>query len=155
MSNGEMPDIEKVTSDSDDAISAKEITAILTRRFAWDVMPCPEVNGLLTALGMVHGSEEGELMDHTASHQRMALAYPLELLLQAYSSVLGTVVSTAYTEAAGVTSSMGDDASIVFAEQNAEVVLAGARAIIASLLDNGILDYGPSSGLLAGGESVV
>jgi len=53
---------------------------------------------------------------------------------------MGVVTATAMTESAGV--DLGED-SVKFAEQNAEVVLCAARAIIAQFVESGLLAYGP------------
>jgi len=139
MSNGEMPDIEKDAGPALD-ISDIDMTPTMLRRFAWDILPCDEVPDVLTALGLTHGTDEGMEMDHQDSHDRMGAVYPLEPYLQRFSEVMGVVTATAMTESAGV--DLGED-SVKFAEQNAEVVLCAARAIIAQFVESGLLAYGP------------
>jgi hypothetical protein len=146
MANGEMPDIEMNVDLSD--LPEIDMTAMLLRRFAWDTMPCPEVADLLTALGLTHGTDEGMHLDHAESHHRMAQAFPLEPYLQRFAEILGVVVSTAMTRKAGV--ELGED-SVKFAEQNAEVVLHSARAIIAQFIETGVLTYGPRVSFVATG----
>lgn len=143
--NGEMPEIEMVTGDADASLDPSMLKALLLRRFAHDVTVCDETRQLLTALGLTHGSDEGYEIDHLSSHQRMGLVAPLESLLSNYSEIMGVVVSTALTEGHGVTQEMGDDNSIIFAQQNAKVVLSSSRAIISQLIFMGVLTYGPAS----------
>lgn len=149
--NGEMPEIEMTTSDTDsDGMDGQAAKALMLRRFAHDVTKCNETNALLTALGLTHGSEEGQHLDHMDSHERLDLVGPLEQLLRPYAQVMGVVVSTAMTEAHGITEEMGP-ATALFAAQNAEVVLASSRAIIGHLMSLGIIVYGPTSDYLQSG----
>lgn len=149
--NGDMPDIEMVTSDAETGVDETALKALLLRRFAHDITACDETNQLLAALGLTLGSPEGQEIDHQASHARMHQVHPMEATLKLYAEIMGVVVSTAMTEGAGCTQTMGD-ASIAFAEQNAEVVLASSRAIIAQLMFMGVLQYGPASVLLQQNE---
>lgn len=136
MPSGEMPEIDL----SDVDVSDVDVTPLLLRRMAWDTMPCLEVPDLLTALGLTHGSDESMDTDHAESHHRLAMVFPLEGCLQRFSEVLGVVLATAMTERADI--DLGED-SVQFADQNAEVVLHSARAIIASLVAADVLAYGP------------
>lgn len=137
MHEGDMPEIEMNVSPED--LGEVDLTPVMLRRFAWDIMPCPEVPDLLTALGLTHGTPEGMDMDHRDSHQRLAPVFPLEPYLQRFAEVLGVVTSTAMTQKAGV--DLGED-SVKFAEQEANTILAGARAIIAQFIESGVLTYG-------------
>lgn len=124
---------------------------MLLRRFAWDTMACDEVDALLGKLGLVVGSDEGREIDHRQSHQRMAQVLPLESMLGAYAEVMGTVLTTALIEGAGVSGQMAEQDVLRFAGQNSQIVLAGARAIVAQLMFQGILQFGPvAPALLAG-----
>lgn len=138
MTPGEMPEIEMNVKDDLD-LGEIDMTPMLLRRFAWDTMPCSEVADLLPALGLTHGTDEGMNLDHADSHHRMSHAFPLEGYLQRFSEVLGVVFATAMAQKAGV--DLGED-SVKFAEQNAEVIRCGARAIIAQFLETGVLEYG-------------
>jgi hypothetical protein len=134
------------------------ITPVLIRQFAWDITPCPDVPDLLTALGLTHGSEEGQAIDHAESHQRLERVQPLQQILLDFSEVLGAVVTTAMTEANGITDQMaradedGSTPAQKFAEQNAEVIFAGSQSVIAHLMSSGILQWGPSAVALSFGE---
>jgi hypothetical protein len=119
-----------------------DMTAVLLRRFAWDTMPCPLVNDLLTKLGLTHGSEEGQEVDHRESHQRLAAVWPLEQFFRRFSEVLGVVAATAMLQAKGI--ELEGDQSVQFANQNASVILASARAMVAQLMYSGLLQYGPA-----------
>lgn len=117
-----------------------DITAVLLRRLTWDTMPCDEVADLLPALGLTQGTEEGMNHDHAESHHRTAQVYPIEVYFRRLADILGVIMATAMTQRAGV--DLGEE-SVKFAEQNAEVILAGSRAIVAQLVDTGVLTYGP------------
>lgn len=144
--NGDMPEIEKVTSDDTGAdleMTQEAAKAFLLRRFAWDIMPCPEVNDLLTALGLTHGSDEGQELDHRESHRRLGMVFPLEKILRPYAQVMGTVVSVAMLDSAGLDDEDVDSAA--FAEQNAEVVLSATRAVLAQLMATDLISYGSNA----------
>lgn len=145
MTAGEMPEIEMTVSD--DGLDADEIdlTPMLLRRFAWDTMPCNEVADLLPALGLTCGTDEGTHYDHADSHHRMSHVLPLEPYFTRFAEILGVVFATAMAQTAGV--DLGED-SVKFAEQNAEVVRAGARAIVAQFIETGVLVYGPRVALV-------
>lgn len=117
-----------------------DLTALLVRRFTWDTLPCEAVPDLLVKMGLPPGGEEGSDIDHAESHRRMSQVYPLEMYLDRFSAVVGTVLTEAMTDSAGV--DLGDD-TIHFAEQNKEVILSGARAIIGQLMHMGLIVYGP------------
>ena len=153
MTAGEMPEIEmNVNSeglDTDDI----DLTPMLLRRLTWDTMPCDEVADLLTALGLTHGTDEGMHLDHADSHHRMAQVFPLEPYFRRFAEILGVVLATAMTQRAGV--ELGEE-SILFAEQNAEVVLAATRAVVAQFVETGVLEYGSRVRFVpvVGGEDV-
>lgn len=119
------------------------MTAMLVRKMAWDTTQCTKVPDLLTALGLTHGTPEGMQLDHDQSHTRLYRVLPLEQLLAGYSSVLGGVLTKSMLMAKGADISDEDEEG--FAEQNAEIVMAAARAIVANLLDTGILAPGPTA----------
>lgn len=139
MTPGEMPDIEMNVDEID--LGEIDMTPMLLRRFAWDTMPCDQVRELLTLLGLTHGTDEGMSLDHADSHHRVARVFPLEPYLQRFAEVLGVVTATALLKQAGITDPSVD--TVKFAEQNAEVVLHSARAIIAQFVESGVLTYGP------------
>ena len=135
---GDIPEIEMKVSE--DELGEIDLTPVLLRRFAWDIMPCSEVNDLLPALGLTHGTDEGMHIDHAESHHRMAQVFPLEMYLQRFAEVMGVVTATAMHSR--VANAQEVD-TVQFAEQNAEVILHSARAIIAQFVANGVLTYGP------------
>ncbi len=123
-----------------------DLTPILTRRLAWDSLPCDEAPAVLERLGLTPSSPEGAEIEHQDSHQRIMQVMPLEPFLQRSASVLGTVVSMAMAEAKGVADQLVDEDGMEhFAAQNAEVALCSARAIIAQLMDEGVIMYTPEA----------
>lgn len=126
-----------------------DMTATLMRRFAWDITPCSQVVTMLEALGLVKGTPEGLDHEHRESHHRLAMASVVEGQIRAYSSVLGTVL----TKAIVMANTDPDDGEGLcpeheshFANQNAMIILHGARAIIAQLMFAGVLQPGPAAG---------
>lgn len=127
----------------DQAEGPIDMKALLVRRFVWDTTVCSDVAALMPKLGLVVGSEEGFDGEHRESHERMAAVLPLEAYLRTYAELLGTVLSTAMTERAGITEKLGEG-TINLAEQTAEAVLAGSRAMIAQFFFIGLLGFGPA-----------
>lgn len=124
-----------------------DMTAVLTRRFAWDTTECSLVPDLLVALGLTLGSDEGMDRDHKESHQRMHSVYPLEGQIQAYSHVLGAVLTKAISVIQEV--DLCEEHEAGFAGQNTELIAAAVRAVLAHLMNLGIIQYGPAAGLMA------
>ena len=131
-----------------------DMTAALTRRFAWDTTTCDTVPSLLADLGLDQGEPEVMAAEHQESHLRMATVYPLEQHLQAYSAVLAKVITEAIV--GGLPDDMDDDLCEEHAEalsaskegladQNALVLLTGVRAIVGQLIYSGFLEYGPAA----------
>jgi hypothetical protein len=118
-----------------------DMTALLTRRFAWDTTVCSQVPDLLTALGLVHGSPEGMDADHHESHERLAQVLPLESHLQGYSGVMATVLTAAILSTTDA--DISEDDELGYATQNAEIILASSRAMVAQLIYSGMLRPGP------------
>lgn len=148
----DMPDIDFVTTDvpaseliteEAEPIDGSMVKALMVRQFAHDITTCDETKQLLTALGLTHGDDEGYERDHLASHRRVSTVYPLENLMRFYAEILGPVVATALVEGNGIAKDISDEHSVVLAQQNAMVVLASSRAIIAQLISKGVLCYGP------------
>lgn len=144
--------LERLDFDLTDALISGgpvDMTATLMRRFAWDITPCLQVEDMLDALGLVHGTPEGLEIEHQESHQRLALASAVEGQIRAYSAVAGTVITKAITM---LNADPDDDEGLCpeheaeFASQNAMIILHGARVIIAQLMFAGVLQPGPAAG---------
>ena len=71
----------------------------------------------------------------------MSQVLPVEGMLEAYASVAGAVLSTAVMEIKGL--EMSEEDELAWASQNAELILAGSRAILAQLMSTGIIGRGP------------
>lgn len=122
------------------------MTALLVRRFAWDVAACDDVPKLLTDLGLTHGTTEGMEIDHRDSHHRMHEVLPLEGQISAYAEVLGAVITKALVATLPDPGVIEPAREAGLARQNAIVILSGARAILAQLMYGGQIAYGPAAG---------
>jgi len=135
---------ENVPDDADVMLDGDvDLKALMLRRFTWDTMMCNRVEALLPKLGLTLGTPEGIEHEHLESHERMAAVLPFEHLIRDYSVVLSTVLTTAMTEASGITDKMEPDDLIAYVRQNAELILAGGRAMLAQLFFTGLVGYGP------------
>jgi hypothetical protein len=127
-----------------------DMTAVLLRRFAWDTTTCDTVPELITALGLDQGEPEVMEAEHQESQLRMSTVFPLESHLRAYSAALGKVITEAMVGGLPDIDDVRDEhiealsaSKEGLADQNAMVLLTGARAIIGQLLYSGFLTYGP------------
>lgn len=105
----------------------------------WDIVPCPEENivGFMPKVNLVPGSDEGNTVEHRASHERLAALQPVyrELMLAAETAgaVMGTMLVDQY--------SMGvdDEEKTAQVQQTMQISLALCQAVIANLVDYGYL----------------
>lgn len=134
---------ENAPDDSDVMAEPVDLRALLLRRFTWDTMMCSRVEALLPKLGLTLSTPEGTDHEHKESHQRMSAVMPFEGMFREYALILSTVLTTAITEGQGITDKMSPEDSIGYAQQNAELILAGSRAMVAQLIFMGLLSYGP------------
>lgn len=124
-----------------------DMTALLTRRFAWDTTQCALVPKLLESLGLPLGAAEGMDQDHRESHQRMSAVLPLEGSVQAYGHVLGAVLTQVLFITQDVDTCAEHEDALV--RQNTELLTAGIRAVLAQLMFAGVIAYGPAAGMMA------
>lgn len=136
-------DLSTAPDDAEVLSEPLDTRALLLRRFAWDTMVCGQVEALLPKLGLTVGTPEGSDHEHRESHERMAPVMPFEQMLQQYAFIISTVLSTAVTEAHGLTEKMSPEDHAEFVGQNADLILSGGRAMIAQLFFTGLIGYGP------------
>lgn len=112
---------------------------MLAKRLLWDVAPCNMVEQVRDLLGYSPASSDVEDMEHSESHLRLAaasVAYPIvaEMAKHAAQGIVGSMIVGS-----------GDDIPDAVREDTIEkiepVILMSSFAIIAELLDVGILHF--------------
>lgn len=107
---------------------------LLRRRIMWDTLPCNAVSTAYVANGLLPGSEEGDLIEHAASHKRINQVVPIYTELVLHSSVAGAVLGRAILESQGESDFDDSDPRI---QQYMKVMQAGSIAVLANLIDSG------------------
>lgn len=115
------------------------------RNYAWDILPCPEVNGFLSTLTLHPSSEEGAEIEHRAMHDRLRLQQPMNDMIGVHSAFAARVLA-AY--ALRLDKNTEIEPAIIHAVtvQFAENVQWGAQSIIAEMMADGWLMPGPEAG---------
>lgn len=115
------------------------LDAILKRRLAWDILPCPTVPKYIKLLGMVPGSDGGDELEHVQSHHRINRLAPIVQDVDAYSQLAGEVAGRAILENQGIEIEAQSEEQI---QHYSALVTGSTRAVIANLIDNGVLHIG-------------
>lgn len=123
---------------------------LMLKRMVWDIFPHdPEiVKAVQGQLGLVPDHADGLEMEHDASDTRINRVAPMSGVLETLSGYAAEVIG--YYLLAVLQASADDDEEIeipenfhaTMARQNSEVIFESAYAIIAHLMDTGVLAYG-------------
>lgn len=113
--------------------------ASLKKKLIWDLLPHSRVMEMMPKVGIVPGSPEGEVMEHRASHYRIAGADPLEQMIVFMGALSGDILARSILESQGIE----HDDEIV--EAYAHVSIAACHAVIANLLDLNLIHLGGHS----------
>jgi hypothetical protein len=120
-----------------------EMYAVQLRKFALDILPCPDVPAFMSVIGLIPGSEEGSEIEHAESHKRCAFYAPLQDLLLPYS-VMAARVLAAQALALDKSPEPPEVVAIV-TQQFGQTIHVGTSVIIANLIDQGYLQFGPKT----------
>lgn len=113
---------------------------MMKKRIVWDVVPCDMAPQVASRLGLQPASEEVEDMEHRQSHQRLVDASMLApvagmMSQQAAEAVRGAMLVEHGDEA-------GEE-EILQVEKLTPLIFTTAYAIIAEMIDTGLLHIGP------------
>lgn len=127
----------------DDDLEPIDLTNIWLRKFAWDVIACQDAQELQAKIGLVPTDQESAELEHVESHKRMRMVSPLEPAVNDFSDMISKILSTYLIDMASeaVKSQLTDVLTEKLETQNSEMVRIGALAIIATLIDTGVLTY--------------
>jgi hypothetical protein len=112
---------------------------MLTKRLLWDIVPCGEVEGLIPLMHLTPDSPDVSEMEHQASHDRIDQLAPLREMLALLIPLVSGITASAMLVNSG--NSVDADTAAVLQRHHSVVVRAGVVAIIANLLDMGIISY--------------
>jgi hypothetical protein len=112
---------------------------MLTKRLLWDIVPCGEVEALIPLMNLTPDSPEVSEMEHQASHDRIDQLTPLREMLALLIPLVSGITASAMLVNSG--NSADADTAAVLQRHHSVVVRAGVVAIIANLLDMGIISY--------------
>jgi hypothetical protein len=112
---------------------------MLTKRLAWDIVPCAEVEALLPLMGLTPDSPDVSEMEHKASHERIDQLAPLREMLALLIPLVSGITASAMLVNSG--NSADEETAAVLQRHHSVVVRAGVVAILANLLDMGIISY--------------
>ncbi|RZU35965.1 hypothetical protein EV284_3448 [Streptomyces sp. BK022] len=112
---------------------------MLTKRLAWDIVPCSEVERLIPLMGLTPDSPDVSDMEHKASHDRIDALAPLKEMLALFIPIVSGITASAMLVNSG--NSVDEETAAVLQRHHSVVVRAGIVAILANLLDMGIISY--------------
>lgn len=108
----------------------------MRRRILWDIVPCDSAGDVMRVLGVSPGSDEVEDLEHKESHARVAnIGMVLGYITEMSSHAADTLVAS-FT-AAGMP--VSEEEAELSRQRMAPMIDASARAIVAELVDLGIL----------------
>lgn len=123
---------------------------LMLRRMVWDIFPhdTEVVKDVQRKLGLVPDQPDGLEFEHDASDTRINRVAPMSKALETLSGYAAEVIG--YFLLAMIEAQADDDEAVEvpdgfhqsFARQNSEVIFESAYAIIAHLMDTGVLVYG-------------
>lgn len=125
-----------------------EVMPVVRKRLAWNTVPDDLVAKYSKGLRISPGSEEGDAVERNEAGRRMVLLLPLMPLVGVMANTTGDLISRA--KALASEAGTEDEGSLRIdpsLDVTAEVA-AGTMAVIANLLDLGVLKYG--NGVSAG-----
>lgn len=120
-----------------------DLTNMWLRKFSWDIIQCADVQNMQKTIGLTPTDQESAELEHLESHRRMARVSALEPVVDDWSSLVAKVL-TAYLldiSSESIKAQVTEEVNIKLTRQNAEVLRIGTLAIVASLLETGVIGY--------------
>jgi hypothetical protein len=115
-----------------------DMTPLIRRKIAWDMLPPDEVAPVLDAMGMAVGSGDILEREYQESIQRQRELTPLLPIIAVLSGLATEVFGTAYMRPVHA-EDIASGAAERFNEQNFQVIRSSVFAIIGQLLESGAL----------------
>lgn len=118
-----------------------DLTPLITRRIAWDMLPHDHVIDTLQEMGLVLGDQQILDMEHKESHKRQEKMADLLPIVRKFSKIAASVFTEAFMHPVE-DSDLPEGVRDQFNNQNSELINAGVFAVIGQLLDAGVLTLG-------------
>lgn len=118
-----------------------DITEALQRRLVFDMMPCSSSQGAINTLGLNPSSPEGAKIEHMASHARMDKLAPVIGPIHVYAALIAEIWMKVFLASVPEGSVPEEMKPQIYATQM-EKIIEASSAIIANMLDSGMLAYG-------------
>lgn len=112
---------------------------MLTKRLLWDIAPCEDVETLIPLIGLTPDSRDVSEMEHQASHERIYQLAPLREMLALLLPLVSGITASAMLVNSG--NPVDEEAAEILKRHHSVVVRAGVVAVLANLLDMGIISY--------------
>jgi hypothetical protein len=112
---------------------------MLTKRLLWDIVPCSQVEALIPLMGLTRDSQEVSDMEHEASHDRIDQLTPLKEMLALLLPLVSGITASAMLVNSG--NPVDEETAGILQRHHSVVVRAGVVAVLANLLDMGIISY--------------
>lgn len=113
----------------------------LKQRVARDITPCADVPRLFTIMGLVPASDEVSELEHTRSHERVNRLLPIIGNVNLLATMGGEVCVKAMLDGSDLDPALQQR----FAGLVMKAALATSQAVVANLLDLGLLKEGWTS----------
>jgi hypothetical protein len=112
---------------------------MITKRLLWDIVPCSEVEKMLPLMNLTPDSPDVSEMEHKASHKRLAQVGPLGEMLALLVPIVSGITASAMLNNSGFPAD--EEAAITLTRHHSVVLTSGVVAVLANLLDMGIIEY--------------
>jgi hypothetical protein len=112
---------------------------MLTKRLLWDIIPCPDVEKMIPLMKLTPDSPDVSEMEHRASHERLAQVLPLKEMLDLLGPLVSGITASAMLVNSGI--SADEETAVALQRHHSSVLRAGMVAVLANLLDMGIITY--------------
>ncbi|MER5754319.1 hypothetical protein [Streptomyces sp. NPDC002088] len=112
---------------------------MLVKRLLWDIVPCDQTERLIPLMKLSPDSPEVAEMEHRASHERVAQLMPLREMLDLLVPLVSGITASAMLVNSGISSD--EESAVALQRHHSTVVRAGVVAVLANLLDMGIIEY--------------
>jgi hypothetical protein len=113
---------------------------MLVKRLLWDIIPCPDVDKMIPLMKLTPDSEEVSEMEHRASHERLQEVLPLKDMLDLLTPLVSGITASAMLVNSGIQAD--EETAVALQRHHSQVVRASLVAVLANLLDMGIIEYG-------------
>jgi hypothetical protein len=112
---------------------------MLVKRLLWDIVPCPQVPQMIPLMKLSPESPDVAEMEHRASHERLAQVLPLKEMLDVLGPLVSGITASAMLVNSGI--SADEETAVALQRHHSSVLRAGMVAVLANLLDMGIITY--------------